>query len=276
MPRISSMPPPALPLNGLELVPALQGGGADGNIGLPIFTMGPPFGGAVLALRAPMEADLSSTADADPGAAAVRWNDADPGLATELYISDVDSDAGDVAAALAALDVGGFLYVQGAADTDARDNWQKWQVTSVTASTGYTRIGVTLQQGAGAFVDDDPLEVSVQQPVPSPGIDRNVLTNVGSSSGALTFDASLGDYFKTTLSENVSSLSISNVPTVCTLGFWLTQDSTPRTFAWPGSFDWGEGNSAPDMPVGAGKELFVVISTSNAGGKWDASARVRS
>lgn len=275
MPRVSAMPRPALPLVGLELIPALQGGGADGSVGLPILSIGAPFGGQVLVMRAPMLADLSATADADPGAASVRWNHATPTSATQIFIDDVDDEADDVSAALATLAAGGFLYLQACATSEDRDRYQKWQVTSVTDAIGYTKLAVTLQSSNGTFADDEPLELIVQQPPPSPGTNRDVLTTVASSGGTLTYDLSLGDYFQTTLNENVATLSLTNVPTVCTVGFWLTQDSTARTFAWPASFNWGDGKTAVAMPTASGKVLFVIASTKNAGGTWDVAARVR-
>lgn len=274
MPYISEMPSPDQPLDGLELIPVLQGAGLPGNRGLPLLVHNPAFGGAVLALRVPLVADLAATSEADPGAGKIRWNNADPDAATKLYVSDEDADAGDLAAALASLDTGGFVYVQGAPRTD-RGNRQRWQVTGKAAGSGFTTLEVTLQSGTGAFTDSDDIEFTVQQPTPSPGIDRNVVTAVGSSGGTLVLDASLGDYFTTTLTEAVTTMSITNVPQACTLGLWLTQDSDPRSVDWPASFDWGVGQLAPTMPMAAGAVLFVVISTADAGGTWDASARQR-
>lgn len=276
MARISQMPVPAIPLSGLELIPAIQGGGADANVGLPLLTSGPPYGGAVLALRRAIVADMGATSEADPGAGNVRWNHVSPGSATEIYVSDEDADAGDLATVFAALDGGGYLYLQGAADSEARDNWQRWQVTAVIAETGYTKVGVTLQASGGAFANDDALELTVQQPLPSPGVDRNVVTTVSSSSNALTLDASLGDYFRVTLSENVDTLVVANVPAACTLALWIKQASAGYEFAWPAEFNWGVGEAEPAVDeLADGEELFLVISTYDAGGTWDAVARQR-
>lgn len=267
MPRISEMPRPG-PLTGLELVPALQGGGPDGNTGVPLLLTGAPFGGAVLALRAPMVADLSATADADPGAAAIRWNNADPDLATVLFIDDMDSNTEDLAALLAVLAVGGFVYVQGAADSEARDNLQKWQVTSITDASGYTKVGVTLQASGGAFADDDPLELTIQQPLPSPGVDRNVVTAVASSGGTTTIDASLGDYFTTVLTEN-TTVTMTNVPQACTISLRITQDATTaRTVTFPAAFlKRGGGDFA--IPATLGARHRLVATTDDYGASWD-------
>lgn len=275
MPAISQMPAPGA-LTGLELIPALQGGGTDGNVGLPLLLYNPAFGGNVLALRVPMVADLSATAEADPGTAGVRWNNADPNLATELYVNDADGDSGDLAALFASLTTGGHLYLQGAADSAARDNLQRWQVTSITDAAGYTKLGVTLQASGGAFTDADALELILQQPAPSPGVDRNVITTVSSSGGTTTCDASLGDYFKATLTED-TTLALSNVPAACTLHIQLTQhaSSGPYTVAFPSGWDWGQGKSAPTMPTGAGKIMDVIVTTNDSGATGFAAARNR-
>lgn len=273
MARISEMPAPG-PLTGLELIPALQGGGSDGNVGLPLLVNNPAFGGAVLALRVPMVADLSATTEADPGAAGVRWNNADPHAATELYINDADGDSGGLAALFATLVAGGYVYLQGAADSDARDNLQRWQVTSVSAETGYTKLAVTLQANGGTFADDDALELIIQQPIPSPGVDRNIVTAVTSSSGTTTVNAALGDYFKSTLSED-TAIAVTNVPPACTLHLALTQDTTAREVTWPGSWNWGKGVTAPTMPADAGAVLDVMVTSNDAGAEFIATARER-
>lgn len=269
MPRLSQMPPPG-PLTGLELTPLLQGGGADGNVGAPILSYGNLPRGAVLALRAPMVADMAATADADPGAGLLRWNNADPDLATVLYIDDVDSDAGDLAAVLATLNDGGFVYVQGAADTDARDNWQKWQVTSVTDATGYTKVGVSLQASGGAFTDTDVIELTLQQPNPVVGEDRSTVTAVVPASGVATVDCALGDYFTLAPTANVTSWVFQNVPQGCSLMVKFTQDSAARTVAWPASFRWVGGIDGV-VSTGGGAVDLLALTTHDGGATWLAS-----
>ena len=270
MPKISGMQKPVLPLSGLEMLPALQGGGTDANVGVPMLAYGGLPNGNVLALRAPMAADLSATADADPGAGNVRWNNADPDLATVLYVNDADTDAGSLAIVWPALAVGGFVYVQASDGSDRRDAWQKWQVTSITDATGYAKIGVSLQDSNGTFVDDEPVEFTAQQPSSSPGIDRNIATTVTSSSGVLTIDASLGDYFKTTLFENITSVVLTNVPPACTLSLRITQDAaTPRTVVFPAAF-LKRGGGDFTVPSALGSRSRVIFTTDDAGGSWDA------
>ncbi len=266
MPRLSEMPRPG-PLTGLELLPALQGGGTDGSVGLPILLNNPAFGGAVLTLRAPMTADLAATADADPGAGAIRWNNADPEAATVLYVDDLDDDAGDLAALLATLQIGGFLYLQGAATSAARDNLQKWQVTSVVEAVGYTKVGVSLQASAGTFADNDVLELTLQQPAPAPGIDRSTVTALAVVAGEVSINCALGDYFTLTPDDDVDSWLLQNVPHGCSIMVRFTQDATPRAVTWPASFRWAGGTEGA-ISTAAGAVDLLALTTHDGGATW--------
>lgn len=270
MGKISEMNPPALPLSGLELVPALQGGDSDGNVGVPLLAYGQLPRGNVLKLRVPMSADLASTTDSDPGAGKVRWNHATPASATVLYIDDVDDDAADLSASLAGLNVGGFVYVQANSTSARRDVWQKWQVTSVAAASGYTKIGVTYQDGAGTVVAGETLELTVQQPTPSPGADRNLVNSLAVSGGTAALDCSLGDYFRLAPTANVTGWTISNVLPACSLMVEFTQDATPRTVAWPASFKWAGGSAGTVSAVAAARDL-LAITTFDGGTTWRAT-----
>lgn len=266
MPKISAMAAPAA-LTGLELIPALQG---SGNAGMPMLALGAVPRGNVLQLRKPFAADLSSTADADPGAGKLRWNNAAPGTATILYIDNSATDASSISSAWAALSVGGFIYVQGSADTPHRANWQKWQVTSVTAAAGYAKIGVSLQASAGAFADTDVVELTIQQPTPSAGVDRNQVNSATVSAGVVTLDCSLGDYFKLAPTANVTGWTITNVPPACSLLIEFTQDATARTVAWPASFKWAGGSAGAVSTTAAAKDV-LAITTFDGGATWRAT-----
>ncbi|GAB3335354.1 hypothetical protein [Marilutibacter aestuarii] len=246
--------------------------GQNSNARLPLSHLGALPRGDIALSMVNYLADTSATTDADPGAGNLRWNNATQASADEVYLSDADADASDHSAVWGALEPGGYLYLYRADDLDV---WQQWQITAVTDASGYAKLAVTLQASAGSFADDAAIVATVQQPDPAPGVDRNAVTSPVSASGTLTLDASLGDYFKSNLTENVTNLVISNVPAACTLALWLTQDATARTVAWPASFNWGSGVSAPSMPVTAGAVLYVIATTNNAGGTWDVSARVR-
>lgn len=254
-------------LTGLELIPGLQG---SDNAGVPLLALGALPRGGVLQLRRPFTADLSATADADPGAGKLRWNNAAPASATVLYIDDAATDATSMAATWAAMTVGGFLYVQGSADGAHRANWQKWQITSVSAATGYAKIGVSLQASAGTFADTDVIELTIQQPTPSPGVDRNIVTTLAVSSGNVALDCSLGDYFKLAPTANVTGWTITNVPAACSLMIEFTQDTTARTVAWPASFKWA-GGSAGVVSTTSGAKDLVAMTTLDGGATWRAT-----
>lgn len=267
MPKISEMPAPAGPVTGLELTPLLQG--AD-NAGLPLLAMRAVPSGAVLQLRRSYAADLSATADADPGTGKLRWNNATPASATILYIDDEDVAAADISATWSTLAVGGFVYVQGRADSAARAKWQKWQITSVTTATGYAKLGVSLQASAGTFADTDPIELTLQQPTPSAGVDRNIVSALTPASGMVTVDCSLGDYFTLAPTANVTGWTFTNVPPACTLMIGFTQDTTARTVAWPASFKWA-GGSAGAVSTGSGVEDMLAVTTLDGGATWRAT-----
>lgn len=264
MPRISEMPAPG-PLTGLELVPIIQGGGPDANKGLPILAYGK--GGNVLTLRSPMLSDMSATTDADPGAGKVRWNNANPALATIVYVDDVDADASDLSALLATLQVGGFIYLQGSVDSEARDNFQKWQVASLTDASGYTKIGVSLKASGGAFADADELEFTIQQPDPSPAIDRSTVTAAPISSGVPTIDCALGDYFTLAPTANITGWTFQNVPQGCSILVKFTQDATAKTVAWPSSFRWVGGTDGAVSTAAAAIDL-LALTTFDGGTTW--------
>lgn len=102
------------------------------------------------------------------------------------------------------------------------------------------------------------------------GAERNTVTAVTSSSGVLNLDYSLGDYFTVTLSENVTSLTFSNLPGSgkgATLALRITQDSTPRTFAWPAAFKFA-GGTPPAISSGSGAVDLLIMSTFNNGTTW--------
>lgn len=271
MAKIFEYPPTGVPVNPLVLLPVQEGGGSDGSCAIPLFAVRNVPSGQVLALRRPMLADLSATTDADPGAGKLRWNHATPGSASVLYIDDVDDadTPADLSAVLAALDVGGFVYVQGKADAD-RDNQQQWQVTSVADASGYTKVGVTLQFSNGTFADGDEIEVSVQKATPSPGVDRNVVSALSISSGVVTVDCSLGDYFTLALTANVTGWTFTNMPPGCSIMIEITQDSTPRTVAWASAMKWA-GGSAGAVSTGSGAKDVLALTTFNGGTAYRAT-----
>ena len=103
--------------------------------------------------------------------------------------------------------------------------------------------------------------------------DRSTVTALAISSGVVDIDCSLGDYFTLALTANVTSITFSNLPVSgngASLMVQITQDSTPRTVAWPASFKWA-GGSAGSVSTGSGAIDVLAITTFDAGTAWRAT-----
>jgi hypothetical protein len=94
-------------------------------------------------------------------------------------------------------------------------------------------------------------------------------TAPSSSSGTLTLDIANGNNFETTLTENVTTLTISNPsPTgkVCSISLVLTQGASAYTVAWGAAFKWA-GGTAPDLTT-ANSIHVITAMTLDAGTTW--------
>ena len=129
---------------------------------------------------------------------------------------------------------------------------------------------MTLVDSAGSFDDADDIELSLQQPNPSPGVDRNVVTALSISSGNVAVDCSLGDYFTLALNANVTGWTFTNVPPGASIMIEITQDSTPRTVAWPTGTTWA-GGSAGAVSTASGAKDVLALTTFNTGSAWRAT-----
>jgi hypothetical protein len=87
------------------------------------------------------------------------------------------------------------------------------------------------------------------------------------TSGSVAVDWDDGDYFTLALAGNVSGFTFSNVPDGATLMIRITQDSTPRTVAWPASFKWAAG-VAGTVSTDSGAIDLLAITTHDAGTSW--------
>jgi hypothetical protein len=144
-------------------------------------------------------------------------------------------------------------------------------ISEFSPSNGWTVIssggGVqSVSAGAGIAVDNsDP-----DNPVIS--LDNDV-TAATSNSGVLTIDCATGDYFTHALDENVTSWSFTNLPGSgkgATKMIRFTQDSTPRTVAWPASFRWAGGTDGV-ISTGSGAIDVLAITTFDNGTTWIAT-----
>ena len=227
--------------------------GQTTNARLPLSHLGMlPRGDIALSLAA-YAADTASTADADPGSAKLRWDHATQASATNLFMSDVDDDSEDHSALWPTLDVGAHLYLHNPDDLDV---WQWWSITSVTYSSGYVKLAVTLTGSAGSFGDGAPVVVTVQQPESGGGVD-SVNGQTGAVSLALDdlsdVDASAPtDGYALTWNNSAGKWE----PTAPTSGM-----SNPMTTA--GDIIIGGTSGAPQR-LAAGTDTYVLTMVSGA------------
>ena len=89
------------------------------------------------------------------------------------------------------------------------------------------------------------------------------------SSGTLTLDLSTAGIFYVNLSENITTLTISNTQTPGASSFTLifTADGTARTVTWPGSFLWPSGISPAITSTNGKEDIFSFVTIDN-GTSW--------
>jgi hypothetical protein len=95
------------------------------------------------------------------------------------------------------------------------------------------------------------------------------------SAGTLTLDMSTSGVFSVTLNANITTLTISNVPSTSstnhTLVLLFTADGTARSVTWPGSVTWGSAGAPTLTSTNTKRDLFVLTSFDN-GTSWLAIA----
>lgn len=104
-----------------------------------------------------------------------------------------------------------------------------------------------------------------------PNYNKSPVTAVTSSGGVLNLNLTLGNYFTVALTENVTSITFSNLPGSgfgTTVMVRITQGLGSYTVAWPASFRW-EG-AAPTVSTANGAVDVLAILTFDNGTKWDA------
>lgn len=104
------------------------------------------------------------------------------------------------------------------------------------------------------------------------GSSRSAVTALATS-GSVSVDYSLGDYFTLALAGDVSGFTFTNMPgsgNGASLMIRITQDSTPRTVAWPASFKWA-GGVAEVVSTASGAVDLLAITTLDNGTSWQAT-----
>ena len=88
---------------------------------------------------------------------------------------------------------------------------------------------------------------------------NGTVQDLSSSGGTLTWDIDSGNFAKTTLTENIATLTISNIANAVHGALWaVTQHaSAAKTITWPSNVRWS-GGSAPTVATLSAKYLFVL------------------
>ena len=168
--------------------------------------------------------------------------------------------------------VDGTVYIVGSAPTGAFSTFDEDDLTIYYGGTWYAwapvetlvvYIGDTPYQWDGSWTD-----VSGG----GGGSDRSTVSATATS-GTVTVDYALGDYFTLGLTGNVTAWSFTNMPGSgkgASLMIRITQDSTPRTVAWPASFRWA-GGAVPTVSTASGAVDVLAITTFDNGTTWRAT-----
>lgn len=134
--------------------------------------------------------------------------------------------------------------------------------------------------GGGDYIpivqDGETMRATVDQ-LPSGGGgggSGSAVSALSISSGVMNVDCSLGDYFTVTLSENVTSITFSNLPGSGIGASKLIRiqqhASAPKTVSWPASFKWE--NAVPNtVSADVGMIDMLSISSFDNGTTWLAS-----
>jgi len=140
------------------------------------------------------------------------------------------------------------------------------QTFLITPTSANLRSAVTDETGTGSLVFNT-----------NPTIDGATFTGnaqttsvaAASSAGTLSINCNDSNVFTVSMTENVSTLTLSNASDGQTINVRFTQDATGgRTITWPASFKWA-GGSAGSLSSGANEVDFLVATY--IGSSWYAS-----
>lgn len=119
---------------------------------------------------------------------------------------------------------------------------------------------VTIRTAGGVFQDATVGDIGAAS-------SSAIVTAVIPVAGVATINLALGDYFTIALTANITSIVFTNPPGAGR-GFskWIvfTQDTTPRTVAWPASLRWA-GGVAGVISTGSGAIDVLALTSVNNG-----------
>lgn len=165
----------------------------------------------------------------------------------------------------------GTVYIVGSSPTGAFSNFDADDLTIYYGGTWYAWApvaGIVVNVAGTQYAWDGSWAT-----IGGGGASARNTVSALATSGSVTVDYSLGDYFTIGLTGNVTAWSFTNMPGAgkgATLMIQFTQDSTPRTVAWPASFRWA-GGVAGVVSTGSGAVDLLAITTFDNGTTWRAT-----
>lgn len=133
-----------------------------------------------------------------------------------------------------------------------------------SAPTAKHRLFYNSTTGEWASKDDAGTVTSLRGAVGPAGDDGSKLTTLTSSAGVLTIDCALGDNFIVTLTENITSIVLSNEPAsgvARSISLEIVQHaSAAKTVAFPAGWKWpGASVGVVSTALSAVDELSLMI-----------------
>jgi hypothetical protein len=128
------------------------------------------------------------------------------------------------------------------------------------------------KRGAGEFLRYTSTGIEFDGADLGSGSAGNAVTALPISTGAVTVDCSLGNYFTLALSANVTSIGFTGLPGSgkgATIGVRIAQGAS-YSVAWPANFYWLTG-TAPTVSTTAGAVDVLSLQTFDNGATWIAA-----
>lgn len=100
----------------------------------------------------------------------------------------------------------------------------------------------------------------------------NLSTSPIITNGVLTLDLTTYTVFEVNLLQNISSISVTNIPAAGIMASFMiifTGDGTARSIVWPSSFKW-PNNVAPSVTSTLNKKDAYVFFSTTGGNEWAA------
>lgn len=99
---------------------------------------------------------------------------------------------------------------------------------------------------------------------------KEIYTSPSISTGQLTLDLSLGNIFNVSLNGNITTMTITNIPSSSFAGNFtliFTADGTARVVTWTASIKWPSGTAPTLTSTNAKKDTFAFV-TLDGGTNW--------